>query len=170
MFLIPVEKIKNYPGAEESISLKRGIDPKRYHYQGFKLQDEVGFLGLAFNNQGIITIEGNYKGKVILECDRCGKDFEYLLEGDFSEAYALEGILDDSGEKDVHAFSGTEIDISRQLLQNMSLLLPMKNLCRENCEGLCLQCGADLNLESCSCEAPIDPRLEILKNFKLEGR
>jgi uncharacterized protein len=45
--------------------------------------------------------------------------------------------------------------------------LPMKPLCREDCRGLCPNCGADRNLTSCACaEKTADPRLEVLRNFK----
>ncbi|NIV30868.1 MAG: DUF177 domain-containing protein, partial [Anaerolineae bacterium] len=46
------------------------------------------------------------------------------------------------------------------------LAIPMKPLCRADCKGLCPQCGATLNLESCACETErIDPRLELLKDL-----
>lgn len=45
--------------------------------------------------------------------------------------------------------------------------LPMKPLCREDCRGLCPSCGTDLNTGTCACAAKaVDPRLEVLKNFK----
>lgn len=44
---------------------------------------------------------------------------------------------------------------------------PFKVLCDENCKGLCPNCGANLNHETCSCsaDAEIDPRLEALKKL-----
>jgi uncharacterized protein len=46
----------------------------------------------------------------------------------------------------------------------------MKPLCREDCKGLCAQCGTNLNLGSCDC-APVweDPRLAGLKALKRES-
>jgi len=42
----------------------------------------------------------------------------------------------------------------------------MKPLCHADCKGLCPQCGANLNLESCTCEnVQVDPRLAVLKNL-----
>ena len=43
----------------------------------------------------------------------------------------------------------------------------MKPLCREDCKGLCAQCGTNLNTDTCEC-APVweDPRLAALKVLK----
>ena len=46
------------------------------------------------------------------------------------------------------------------------LELPMAPLCREDCRGLCPQCGADRNEAECGCVAPRDPRwanLDVLR-------
>ena len=42
-----------------------------------------------------------------------------------------------------------------------------KDLCKEDCKGLCPKCGCDLNEKECSCTTKeIDPRWAVLKNFK----
>jgi uncharacterized protein len=39
-------------------------------------------------------------------------------------------------------------------------------LCKEDCQGLCLKCGSNLNLIDCKCEdEQIDPRWAALKNL-----
>jgi uncharacterized protein len=50
------------------------------------------------------------------------------------------------------------------LVRELSLLaLPIKVLCRPDCQGLCQECGANLNLGDCGCaENEIDPRLAAL--------
>ena len=47
---------------------------------------------------------------------------------------------------------GMEVcDISDEIRTEITLALPMNLLCREDCRGLCPECGADLNFEKCSC-------------------
>ena len=47
---------------------------------------------------------------------------------------------------------GMEVcDISDEVRTEITLALPMNLLCREDCRGLCPECGADLNREKCSC-------------------
>jgi len=40
--------------------------------------------------------------------------------------------------------------------------LPLAPLCREDCQGLCPECGVNRNSETCSCETPADPRWSAL--------
>jgi len=48
---------------------------------------------------------------------------------------------------------GMEIcDISDDVRTEISLALPMNLLCRDDCRGLCPECGADLNKGKCSCK------------------
>ena len=62
-----------------------------------------------------------------------------------------------------------QIDLSELMREQFYLALPMKPLCREDCKGLCPQCGTNLNTGTCDC-APAwdDPRLAPLKQLKRE--
>jgi uncharacterized protein len=45
----------------------------------------------------------------------------------------------------------------------VTLALPLRPLCREDCKGLCARCGNDLNAGPCDCGGDdIDPRWEAL--------
>jgi uncharacterized protein len=56
------------------------------------------------------------------------------------------------------------------LREQFYLALPMKPLCREDCKGLCPQCGTNLNTGSCECGPALeDPRLAPLKQLKKES-
>jgi uncharacterized protein len=46
------------------------------------------------------------------------------------------------------------------------LALPMKPLCRADCQGLCPICGRNRNRETCACSTDwVDPRLAVLKTL-----
>ena len=54
--------------------------------------------------------------------------------------------------------AGVEVcDISEEVRTEITLALPMNLLCREDCRGLCPECGADLNVGKCFCK-PKPPR------------
>ncbi len=58
------------------------------------------------------------------------------------------------------------IDLGLLVRDAIVLELPMAPLCREDCAGLCPQCGADRNDGECGCVAPADPRwanLDVLR-------
>ena len=47
------------------------------------------------------------------------------------------------------------------------LALPLKVTCREDCRGLCVHCGKNLNEEQCSCTtAVVDPRWTALQEIR----
>lgn len=47
--------------------------------------------------------------------------------------------------------------------EQLQLELPMKALCRDDCKGLCPQCGSDRNAAPCDCAPPPDERWKSLK-------
>ena len=49
--------------------------------------------------------------------------------------------------------SGDLLDTDRWGQDTLVLAMPLKVLCREDCAGLCPQCGTDLNVEACACAA-----------------
>ena len=64
-------------------------------------------------------------------------------------------------------YSGDAIDLGQVMREQFYLALPMKPLCQRDCQGLCPVCGKNRNRETCSCESTwVDPRFEVLKNFK----
>ena len=57
------------------------------------------------------------------------------------------------------------LDLTEAVRQRVLLDLPMATLCKEDCAGLCAQCGHDLNLGPCECKPEVDARLSILKTL-----
>lgn len=52
---------------------------------------------------------------------------------------------------DVLLHDGEELDLEPVLREQMILALPIAPLCREDCQGICATCGAELNFEKCKC-------------------
>ena len=73
-----------------------------------------------------------------------------------------------SGEDlDVVFFDEPVLPFEDIVREQVLIALPMKPLCSEDCRGLCPNCGTDWNVASCACaDKAVDPRLEVLKNFK----
>ena len=115
-----------------------------------------------------IEITGNVKGIVKLECDLCLKEFEYKIDFDIDEMFAKKALLDDYGQElelkegqFVTDLDGAdEIDIYDLLYQSVILNLPNKKVCGINCNG-----DKFLKEENLS-----DPRLDVFKNIKIEGK
>jgi uncharacterized protein len=68
---------------------------------------------------------------------------------------------------DTSFYRDDQIDLNEVLREQFYLALPMKPLCREDCEGLCPKCGTNLNTGTCTCATQWeDPRLAPLRNLK----
>jgi uncharacterized protein len=58
------------------------------------------------------------------------------------------------------------LDLADMLREQFYLALPMRPLCRPDCQGLCPNCGIDRNVETCQCKTEwVDPRLSVLKTL-----
>jgi uncharacterized metal-binding protein YceD (DUF177 family) len=71
------------------------------------------------------------------------------------------------GDLDVFPYSGDVIDLEPLIREQFVLAVPFAPLCKDDCLGLCAQCGADKNVAPCACARPIDPRFAALQGLKL---
>jgi uncharacterized protein len=131
-----------------------------------------GRVKLIRTNRGML-VKGAVQTKVPVECSRCLKVFDQPLTIELEEEFfptidvnngsALE-IPDDPSSffiDDHHI-----LDVRELIRQNALLTIPMKPLCKEDCAGLCSQCGKDLNTKQCKCnKQEIDPRWAKLVNL-----
>ncbi|MBM7560554.1 YceD family protein [Fusibacter tunisiensis] len=103
----------------------------------------------------------SYSGNMVFECDRCLSKVTLDVEN------SVERLLVDSEEdQDEIPLKSTILDLVPILEEDITLNLPVQILCHPTCKGICPNCGADLNKETCTCsESKIDPRLEALKNL-----
>lgn len=72
----------------------------------------------------------------------------------------------DPAEGVIHVDANQMLDLSEVLRQYILTSEPLKALCRQDCRGLCPECGVDLNEGACMCdEAPADPRWGALTDL-----
>ncbi len=119
------------------------------------------------NFKGILTSLGkdDYKlvGDVNLSydtvCDRCTKDLNERLDISIDKEINLSDTEDEF-------LVGSVLDLDKLIFEEIYLNLPVKTLCKKDCKGICLQCGANLNESTCDCDdLSIDPRLAKLKDL-----
>lgn len=121
-----------------------------------------------------VLAEGTVTITVSLNCSRCLKAVSYPVETKFSEEYNPAEDLDKEEEQeltdrelDLSYYINDELDISGLIREQVLLSVPMKPLCAEECQGICLKCGKDLNEGACGCKTEeLDPRLAPLTKFK----
>ena len=67
--------------------------------------------------------------------------------------------------------TGMDLDVDRLVYLEVLMSWPLKVLCKDDCKGICSQCGKNLNKGPCGCtEEPKDPRMaaisDIFRKFK----
>lgn len=133
----------------------------------------TGSLKLLRTVDGIL-VTGKLQTVLELECSRCLEPFSVPIELEIEEEFhpsvdiqtgAQLPLVDDEE-------SGTIIDeqhildLTEIVRQSVFLALPMRPVCKEECAGLCPQCGQNLNEGRCECVVEaVDPRLQILKEL-----
>ncbi len=117
--------------------------------------------GQVRNRAGAMELKARLDTVLSLACDRCAKPFQREKTVEYETLLAFELA---NGENDDIVLLNPEGELELDELMREVFLLEMdtKNLCSEDCKGLCPGCGADLNVESCRCKREIDPRLAVL--------
>ena len=78
--------------------------------------------------------------------------------------------IDWSDEPDALRLNGAhELELEPVVREAIQLAEPIAPLCRDDCPGLCAVCGADLSGGPHAHEEEIDPRLEALRAFRVDG-
>lgn len=116
--------------------------------------------GSVTNHAGALVLEGSASSLLDLACDRCGKDFSREKVVELNCLLASE--LEDEEHDEIYLLEGNEADLGEVAGTAFILAMDTKNLCSDNCKGLCAKCGADLNNGPCGCRPEVDPRLAAL--------
>ncbi|HZT99667.1 MAG TPA: DUF177 domain-containing protein [Ktedonobacteraceae bacterium] len=131
----------------------------------------TGHVRMRRTNQCVL-VDGWVDLTLELTCTRCLTEFEQPMHVTFEERFyptvdVVTGMpLPAIDEDEVFPIDSHHLlDLTEALRQHVLLDLPMATLCKEDCAGLCAQCGHDLNLGPCDCKPEVDARLGILKTL-----
>lgn len=134
-----------------------------------------GHARMRRTNQGLL-VDGWVDLTLELTCTRCLNNFEQLLHVNFSEQFyptvdVLTGVpLPAFDEEEIFPIDDHHLlDLTEAVRQTTLTALPLVTICREDCKGLCSQCGHDLNLGPCDCKPEIDYRLSGLEKLLQDG-
>lgn len=130
--------------------------------EDFEISKPLVFNGEVKCSNDIITIIGNIKGSVDMQCSRCLKIFSHNIDLDICEEFTNNS---DKEDDSIILFED-DLYLSEVIVNNVISTLPIKKLCKKECKGLCHKCGVDLNLETCKCNNEnIDIRMAKLMDL-----
>ena len=119
-----------------------------------------------------ITVSGWIAGPVAYECVRCLREFPTTLNIPLDAQFLSPPPAFTAGEHRMpreeaeHYYYSDDVVVLDDLVrQEVLLAVPFSPQCRTDCRGLCAQCGQDLNVGTCACAPPPDPRLAVLREY-----
>jgi len=117
--------------------------------EDFNLRQLEGLLTATRTQQGLL-IQGKFEAQLQLQCVRCLKDYDHLLAWELTELYVFN--RRDATKEDLIVPDNAQIDLTEFVKEEALLDIPINPICKEDCQGLCQVCGADLNEGDCGHE------------------
>jgi len=106
-----------------------------------------------------VELQGRLRSILTLDCDRCLAPYQrevdvalqMLFEVETDAAWQVKDLEYRIPDLDTVILDEPVIDLDDVIRQQLYLALPMKNLCSDQCKGICSSCGANRNLAPCGC-------------------
>jgi uncharacterized protein len=139
----------------------------------YKVLGDVHFDGTLRKDEPRFILSGRLQARLEMSCGRCLEPFTLPVDTQVDLTYvphpeqAAEGEVELSQDDLTTAFYRDQtLDLGDMVREQFYLALPMRPLCREECKGLCPQCGTNLNQGTCACDVRWeDPRLAGLRTL-----
>jgi uncharacterized protein len=168
-------EVENLKEKAEAFSHSYAPGEVELEEEGARLVSDASVEGFASLKGEEVRVRGKIATEVELLCDRCAAPQRAPLEVEFDTRFIPQS--EAAGESDnvelltedlgVAAYESGAVDLDELVREQIMLALPSRNLCREDCKGLCQKCGADLNAGECPCEqGETDPRWAALADWK----
>lgn len=153
--LISVAELKLHP---VSISKTYPAGVLDYKTAEFRQLGDLRIQGVAELVGMEIRFRGHLTTQVQASCDRCLSTLEIPVEDDFELVYRpiktiarQEEVEVPPSDLEVGFYSGPGVELADVVTEQVNLAIPMKIVCRVDCQGLCPVCGINRNLETCRC-------------------
>lgn len=167
---INVTDIQREIGYSQEVRGEIAFEDILWQGEPLRFKGPMHIEGKITNGGEMLVLEAVVRGTVILMCGLCMESFEHTLD------FPFEARLKKTSEEenpDYFLYQGYEIDISDIVMEFLLLEIPSRRRCREDCKGLCPECGQDLNANACQCttkeendpDEGFDERLKALKDY-----
>jgi uncharacterized protein len=165
--VLDTRELGRRPGAERHVSLTApapadlGIEVLRVpegRPVDFDLRLEAVVEGVLVTGTVTAGLEG--------ECARCLDDVRSEVRADLTELFVYDDDEPDRDDEETSRLQGDLLDLEPMLRDAVVLALPFQPLCRDDCPGLCVECGARLADDPDHGHGdPVDPRWEALQGL-----
>jgi uncharacterized protein len=170
MLALNLKKIRTARERFEQMYVPHQLAPE----PDFTVADPVSLIIDIFKDKQQYRLVGGVKTTLELGCSRCLESFTQPVDAQFDLRYQPHALNTGEGEREIEEddlstafYENDEIDLGQLMREQFYLSLPMKPLCRDDCNGLCPVCGTNLNRAMCDCKRDWeDPRFAALKTLQ----
>ncbi len=172
---IDISGILKEPGRD--LTVEKTVDAEQLDFQT-EQADLTGSLWLKIelhhSGQGLLRATGTYEVPLKVYCSRCLAPSRSQIAGNIKGVFVPAGygeeIEYEDGEYRVE-YEEEKISLWALISQDLLVRVPMQPLCREECAGLCPECGQNLNEEDCGHSTEPSTQLsEQLQEIELEEK
>lgn len=103
---------------------------------------------------------------LMMSCDRCLKEVSQNFDLSFSRQVHAPSTDTEEDPDELSFMEGYQLNVESLISREILMNWPMKVLCKEDCRGICMKCGKDLNTGECNCDTFVpDPRMAAIKDI-----
>lgn len=166
---VDVKELKGKPGAQETLSrtVPAPADFATVLVGIPEASDLLLDLRLDSVYEGVL-LTGTASAEVSGECGRCLDQLSYPLTVDVMQLFTWEAAPDGDDDDTRTVFDDLTVDIEPVLRDLMVSALPFQPVCREECLGLCSQCGFRMEDDPEHAHEQLDPRWAALSGLAEE--
>lgn len=144
LFNQPIGYIREIP-----FDFPQPIDLGVFHFEN------LSGIAAFHRTQNGLRLLGDFKAQTNTTCARCLEDFPLKIETEFEEIFTYpnhplsenEALIPENGF----------LDLEEMIGDYLMLEIPINPICREDCRGLCNECGQNLNLGICPHQQQPEP-------------
>ena len=96
-----------------------------------------------------LLLQATFEAEVDSQCNRCLDPFRAKLSTEFEELYVFESRTQEEFDDEEVVPEDGYIDLGRPIRDYLLLDLPINLVCKPDCKGICVECGVNLNRETC---------------------
>ena len=154
-----------FMGEKSSIPVDCTLDFSQLEWQGqHPFSGPVRVQGEVRAAADMVVLRATVFFRFESACDRCAEPLSRDMKTEME--HTLVTSLNDEENDELVLVDKYCLALDELVQTDVLLNLPSKNLCREDCRGLCPMCGKNLNEGLCGCRREaVDPRLEVLKQL-----
>ncbi len=95
-----------------------------------------------------LLLQADIQADVENQCSRCLEPIKVHTEAQFEDLYVFETRMKEELDEEEVPRDGY-INLAVPFRDYLILGVPINNLCKEDCKGICIECGQNLNNGSC---------------------